>query len=121
MEEYTILKKYYNRDRILNYYNLQIKKIAYNSINVKTMDCFIKTQEVVENKLKFLEFCEKIRSALDGLENDERQIIDSVIGCNKTLDEVAEMLNVGIRTVYRRMRKAITKIERRIDEKHNTK
>ena len=55
------------------------------------------------------------------MENDERQIIDSIIGGNKTFDEVAEMLNVGIRTVYRRMRKAITKIERRIDEKHNTK
>lgn len=125
MEEYTILIQYYNKERILNYFDLQIKKIAYNSVNVKTMDCFLKTQEVVEKKLKFLKYCEKISEILNGLEKDEREIFDNIIGGNKTYDEVAEILNIGIRTVYRKMRKAQLKIELKIrgidSEKYNSK
>lgn len=125
MKNCISLKRYYNKDRILNGYNLAVKKVAYNSVCKKASVCFESIQKINIKKLKFLETCNKIEAILNELPYIERQIFDNVVGMNKTYKEIAEETGVALRTVYRRMSSAKNKVANKIrgieNEEYNSK
>ena len=77
----------------------------------------MQAQERTEEEVERREDVRQVRSALDGLPRDQRQVIELAYFGGFSHTQIAEMLNLPAGTVKGRMRLGITKMRMALDER----